>query len=140
MKGKLIDDVSIAEMQKMREAGMTNQDIANALDVSYQSVYRYIGKQPGTMRKEYSILPQKSTLCEYAPSEQNQACLVVTDRIVELSGEFAMYTVKANGVSIIFSESNEIMNLSAENLGVLISELQAIQRNIGKLNNGSEMW
>ena len=51
MKGKLIDDVSIAEMQKMREAGMTNQDIANALDVSYQSVYRYIGKQPGTMRK-----------------------------------------------------------------------------------------
>ena len=38
-------DVSASEMRSMREQGMTNQQIAKALDISTQTVYRYIGKR-----------------------------------------------------------------------------------------------
>lgn len=37
--------VTPAEMLTMREEGMSNHDIAKSLDVSYQTVVRYIGKQ-----------------------------------------------------------------------------------------------
>ena len=44
---RLTDQVSVDEMLKMREAGMTNQDIANSLNASVITVRRYIGTQPG---------------------------------------------------------------------------------------------
>lgn len=45
MRG-LLKDVSRDELLSMRSSGMTNRDIANALGVNYQTVLRYIGKQP----------------------------------------------------------------------------------------------
>lgn len=38
-------DVTPAEMRALREQGMSNHDIAASLDVSIQTVRRYIGKQ-----------------------------------------------------------------------------------------------
>lgn len=37
--------VTPSEMLRMREDGMSNRDIAKSLDISYQTVLRYIGKQ-----------------------------------------------------------------------------------------------
>lgn len=45
MRKKLIDEVSIAEMMRMRSDGMSNRDIAAALEVSVATVYCHIGKQ-----------------------------------------------------------------------------------------------
>lgn len=58
---RLTDSVSVDELLKMRESGMTNSDIARALDVSYYTVLRYIGNQPGrTPRYTYMPKPMKS--------------------------------------------------------------------------------
>lgn len=42
--------VTPSEMRTMRENGMSNHDIAKSLDISYQTVLRYIGKQEGHMQ------------------------------------------------------------------------------------------
>lgn len=42
--------VTPSEMRTMRENGMSNHDIAKSLDISYQTVLRYIGKQDGHMQ------------------------------------------------------------------------------------------
>lgn len=42
-------DVSASEMMTLREQGLSNHDIAKSLDVSPETVRRYIGKQCGRM-------------------------------------------------------------------------------------------
>lgn len=42
----LLADVSMAELHQLREEGMTNREIAEHLDVSVATIYRYLGKQP----------------------------------------------------------------------------------------------
>lgn len=44
-KRKIIDDVSISEILKMREDGRSNQEIADALGAHYATVTRHIGRQ-----------------------------------------------------------------------------------------------
>lgn len=41
--------VSKSEMLRMREQGLSNDDIANVLEISRGTVYRYIGAQGGRM-------------------------------------------------------------------------------------------
>ena len=135
MKRKFIDEVSVAEMLKMREAGMTNQDIANALDVSYQTIHRYLGVQPKSIKKRYGFYKQKKETQE----EKHEACLSVTCRTIDLSGVFASYTIADNAIKIILDEGSEF-SVNSEQLGDFIRELQAIQRNIDKLDKGREMW
>ena len=46
----LMKDVDLDTMYSMRRDGMNNQAIADALGVTSQTVYRYIGKQPPELR------------------------------------------------------------------------------------------
>ena len=52
MIGKsLMKDVSVSDLLVMRDSGMTNKEIASALDVSLATIYKYIGAQPPQMKK-----------------------------------------------------------------------------------------
>ena len=42
-------DVTVGEILTLREQGLSNRDIARSLDISVQTVRRYIGKQDGRM-------------------------------------------------------------------------------------------
>lgn len=44
IKRKLSKDIDVSTMRSMREQGMTNKQIANALGVAPTTVYRYIGR------------------------------------------------------------------------------------------------
>lgn len=52
MRRKLLDDISKSELLQMRADGMTNQEIADSLDVSYMTVLRTIGNQPAEMGRK----------------------------------------------------------------------------------------
>ena len=43
---RLSKDVSTSEMLRLREEGMSNRQIAAQLDVHYNTVLKYIGKEP----------------------------------------------------------------------------------------------
>jgi predicted DNA-binding transcriptional regulator AlpA len=51
-------DISKSEMLSMRENKMNNKQIAERLGVSVTTVYRYIGKQPKGMPREYKCRPE----------------------------------------------------------------------------------
>lgn len=44
---RLTNDVSVDELRRMRDNGMTNADIAEAVGCTVCTVRRYIGPQPG---------------------------------------------------------------------------------------------
>jgi len=48
-------ELTVSEMRRMREDGYSNKDIANVLDVSVATVYRYIG---GQGKRIESVIPE----------------------------------------------------------------------------------
>lgn len=67
MMKPLHKEVSQSEMLTMRDEGMSNEEIASHLGVSYQTVLRYIGKQPKSIKRS----PREGT--EESRREQKQA-------------------------------------------------------------------
>ena len=47
----LKNEVSVSELLHMREQGMTNKQIASSLDVSVNTVYRYIGRKSEAVKR-----------------------------------------------------------------------------------------
>ena len=72
-------DVTAGEMLELRKQGLSNHDIAMCLDISEQTVRRYIGKQGGHMerleafadtppkRKEMEVKEEMSMIPKYEP-------------------------------------------------------------------------
>ena len=144
---RLTNSVSVDELLKMREGGMTNSDIASVLDVSIQTVRRYIGNQPGRApRYTYTPKPMKSH-CESlgwgsGVSESAPACLTVTRREINLKGVYGKYKIASDGSSVTLdlTEAEECIDMPVDKLPSLINELTAIMRHIPELSKGNEMW
>lgn len=150
MRGRsILDDVTIDELLQMREQGMTNAEIADALDVGVNTVVRYIGKQPKGLRKPYERKeprPVEPKHEETAPT----ACLVVQNREIELHGLHGKYTVSCKEREVlasvnIFEDMDVVISLDdieniVKKLGEISAELQAIARKVNELNVSNEMW
>ena len=130
----LTRDLSYTELMYMREnEGMSNREIADTLDVSYQSVLRVIGKQPSGIRKN----TEKQVV--QAPAEPG-ACLTVTGRVISLTGEQAKYTLDGEHEILLVSIDGNVLQVPFGQIGKIVSELASISRNIHKVMTGAEMW
>jgi transposase len=103
--------VTASEMRTMREEGMSNRDIANALDISYQTVVRYIGKQGGRMDSLEAFRdtpPKKATVKEepvVIPKYEPKPVLEkyhVNDFIVELDSKDRYVMISGDPGDIVF--------------------------------------
>lgn len=139
MARKLIDDVTVQEMRHMRDNGMTNQDIANTLDVSYPTVYRYLGKQPsrGGMVSQYIPIDSKR---ETPPEEEHEAVLPVVNRVTYLKGAFGQYSVDAQARTVTLIVKGAMVEVEFDQWEAFASEIAAIGRNLNKQTVGVEMW
>ena len=150
MHRKILKDLSKDELLNMRESGMTNTDIANALDISYASVYRLIGKQPSSMRcspHAASVIPkaplQVSEPAKKQESEpEHDAALVVEDRHFKLAGLYANYGVhvKDKTIDVFTTDDGVTLTLKFDEVGVFANELAAIARQTSRLRVGCEAW
>ena len=85
MKTKL--EVTPAEMLELRAQGMSNHDIAKSLDISMNTVYRYIGSQGGRMERMRAFADDKPTKPKAAPTPAYQPDVIsaiyrISDEIV----------------------------------------------------------
>lgn len=139
MRGyKLTDEISIPELLKMRESGMSNSEIAESLDVSYKTICNYLGKG-GPRRQTRRALPAQ----ERAPmkDEPVEACLKMEPSKIRLTGAYGKYELAPDGDSIsVAIDSDYFFSVPKDRLSTFIRELQAIERNIGKVKTQLEVW
>lgn len=149
MRKKLTESVSIEEMKQMYESGMSYRDIGNALDVSFQTVARYLKDvvQPRAKggyharrfhNPERAVKPK--TMDELATQNAANACLVVQEHTIRLAGIVGEYVVNAGRKSAKCILGGVEVELQFESIPGLIEELKALMRNVDSLNTGCEMW
>lgn len=83
-------DISRSEMMSMREGGLSNKRIADRLGVSINTVYRYIGKQPKDMPREYK--PEQE-LKPVEVSVVNKPALKLISTVSLLKGDTSEYRI-----------------------------------------------
>lgn len=153
MRGKrLLDEVTVDELMQMREGqGMTNQQIADALDVNVNVIRRYIGNQPKGIRKPREYKAEEPKKQEAAPAPAASACLVVQNREIELKGVCGSYMIDCKNrqmyadVNLFGEEKNLVMSIDdipgiIGKMDEFKAELQAIAAKMDALTMQNEMW
>lgn len=127
---RLTDQVSVDEMLKMREAGMTNQDIANSLNASVITVRRYIGTQAGNRSRRMETPVRATAAPVPAPA------LAVSNRVTYLEGAVAEYTVDTKSETVLFQAkgTEACVGITFDQWEAFCQEVQAIQRYLSKEN------
>lgn len=138
----ILRDISVNELMKMRESGMTNQDIANTLDVGVSTIYRYIGAQPPGMRKKREYRNEFTHHQEDQREEFEEAALIVEDRRICLAGLFAGYKVniKAKEVIVFVEDGVDALTIPFDQVETFAKELRAISKHVNSLHIGNEAW
>lgn len=124
MRRKLLDSVSMQELQGMRETGLTNREIAQRLDVSYETINRHLGRCPfrrNPIRVVEEITP--------APApEVTIGCLRVISTIATLQGEITRYTVNTETGVVAMEDGLMKGVLDRDTIGDAIRELEEVRR------------
>lgn len=149
-KRSILKDVSISELQRMRDEGMSNAEIAENLDVCYHTIYKLLGKQPENIRKPRKvhntypvakpIVQDIKPVVEEPIKEEPAACLVVQDKLIELSGTFGSYTISTLDKKVTMHIESNIITVEFDKLKEFISEICAIERNTKVMTASPEMW
>ena len=143
----LLKDVSMDELYAMRNAGMTNADIAKSLGVSYETVLKHIGKQPGRGSKLAGFVPvdlgeRAEPVVEPEPQkpEVPEPVLPVVCRVTYLEGEAGKYTVNSAEKTVTVGYAGGCIQMSFDDLDKIIAEMAAISRKIHQQGESAEMW
>ena len=145
MPRSLSRDISVQELQSMRENGMTNRDIASSLGVSLNTVYKYIGPQHFGTRKEREYRARRQgppVFQEEVHEEPEDAALIVDNRVIGLVGLFAGYkiNVKTKEVAISVDDGGNSMVVPFDQIETFSKELRAIGKHVDGLHIGAEAW
>lgn len=155
-----IKDMDKTVLLKMREDGMTNKEIANALDCSPGSIYNLIGRQPEEMTRQSrvknasnarsaqaqrrmdgtlmsvpaSVLARGDSI---AREEEPKKCVLAVKPLlsmpIPLHGQFMDYVISADRTSVdVENEQGRcLLQIPMEKIDTFIAELNAIKRNVG---------
>lgn len=151
------------EILAMYENGMTQKDIAEALGASTTTICYYInqaGLGPG--KGNYSkhknrggVVASSIPKVEYVVTEEEKleeekrvqaeknaanACLVVEDRIIKLEGVFGKYHVSTKEKFACIKVNDCLMKIGFNDLATFANEIRALARNVGALEESTEMW
>lgn len=138
MYRKLLSDIDLDALYSMRRQGMNNQEIADALGVSLNTVYRHIGKQPSELRK--SGIRAKAVF-QPQPEDEFSACLAVANRTVMLRGTHLIYDLDLKDQMLqVVDDQGSGFRLALGELNDVISELRCIARRAENLKLENEMW
>ena len=143
MSRNLLKDISIDELMKMRESGMTNQDIANVLGIGISTVYRHIGAQPSGLRRKREYIDEVAH-CQNPDQREEfeEAALIVEDRKISLAGLFAGYKVniKAKEVIVFVEDGVDALTIPFDQVDTFAKEIRAISKHVSGLHVGNEAW
>lgn len=153
--------VSTDEIIAMYNNGMSQTDIARVTGMSQATVgYRMrragfmVGKGRHNPFKGGAVADTIPTY-EYKVSEDEvkarekqeiaeknaaNACLMVEDRIIKLEGVFGKYHVSAKEKFACIKVNDCLMKIGFNDLATFANEIRALARNVGALEESTEMW
>lgn len=135
-KRGVLKDIDKSSLLRMRQDGMTNQEIADACECCYTTVVRIIGKQPPKaerdryreQRRQAKGSGDRVEITQTAPVAQETQHSAVQVESVVYRGELGTYTLTGGVVDLRAS-----VNLGA--LDGLIAELRDLKMAIGRADN-----
>lgn len=143
MPRSVLKDIDLETMYSMRREGMNNAEIAKALDLSRQTVIRYIGPQPKELNERGGPRGPRGPRVkpEQTVEEAPPACLVVDGQVIALTGMYGKYElhIKDGRINILNGCGQEMM-VNKDMLGDFINELSAIKRKMEVLTFENEAW
>lgn len=131
---KLSKDVDMTTLYSMRDQGMSNQEIADTLGVSYMTILRYIGKNPNRAKRSTSVRkanptnpdPVVSTKKYDQPDIVKEAALVSGDIIYSMQGSVGIYEINPKEKTIRICKDR----IAYDELDTVITELSRIRDNL----------
>lgn len=129
---RLTEEISVGELMRMREQGMSNKEIAKQLDVTTGTIYRYIGAQPSRRwGRENRAGHTAQELTDTAPKQEP---LSVVNQVTYLEGVVSLFTVDLqSGIVLLQVKGTEdCITVSFEQWESFSLEIQAIQRQLSR--------
>ena len=131
---KLSKDVDMTTLYSMRDQGMSNQEIADTLGVSYMTILRYIGKNPNRAKRSTSVRkanptnpdPVVSTKKYDQPDIVKEAALVSGDILYSMQGSVGTYEINPKEKTIRICKDK----ITYDELDTVITELSRIRDNL----------
>jgi hypothetical protein len=151
---KLTDEVSVQEMLEYRQQGLKNSEIAELLDVSYRTIYNYIGSERKRTRKKDGpvasvgeklanpvLSPEDYVACKAhveakkveaesksteKPAVDEKGQLKITSMVMDFSGAAGCYRADQEKKEITLG----ISTYSYDKLDDLIADLLALKKTV----------
>lgn len=132
-KRKLIKDVDVQTMFEMRERGMTNSEIAEALDVKYNTIIRHIGKQPAGMpRSRRRVIDQQDQNSDHKQTINLLPLCIVEQEYVRIGNETVRIDYKEKQI-----ELRDDVFFSFDEAADLMIVLKAVSERIREANDAN---
>lgn len=131
---RLSKDVDMTTLYSMRDQGMSNQEIADTLGVSYMTILRYIGKNPNRAKRSTPVRkanptnpdPVVSTKKYDQPDTVKEAALVSGDILYSMQGSVGTYEINPKEKTIRICKDR----ITYDELDTVITELRRIRDNL----------
>lgn len=123
-KRGILKDIDKATLVRMRQEGMSNQEIADHVGCSYQTIRNILGKQPPGMRRQASSPHRSSTPSVQVQPVQN-INLAVKPIFQSVEGEVCRFDIDYDGYCV------KMTPISSED-GFRISDMPSVMRDIAQ--------
>lgn len=137
------------EIIKMYESGMVVQDIADAVGLCRQSVYRYLkdhpkGRNGGVVARtipKYEIFKSAAKAVEaIAEKNADNASVILESCNISLGGCVGSYTLNTQKKEVRCEIGDNVFYFKFDDLLGLIDELKGVGRCIKHFDIGNVMW
>ena len=124
----ILQDFSLQELQYMRDHDkLSNREIADRCGISYNTVVRYLGKQPEDIPRYRIRSSDHRTVHKDDPVEV--AALICIDHPVTMQGKVGIYTVHPSTSTVDIKINDQVIkDISYDDLDTIVLELTRISK------------
>lgn len=127
----VLHDFSLQELQYMRDHDkLSNREIADRCGISYNTVVRYLGRQPKDIpRSQISLSPDFPLVPDRSKDPVEVAALICIDHPITMQGKVGIYTVHPSTSTIDIKINDQVIkDISYDDLDTIVLELTRISK------------
>lgn len=127
----VLHDFSLQELQYMRDHDkLSNREIADRCGISYNTVVRYLGRQPKDIPRYYiRSSSDNHTVPDRSKDPVEVAALICIDHPITMQGKVGIYTVHPSTSTVDIKIHDQVLkDISYDDLDTVVLELTRIAK------------